>query len=200
MANKGAPESGGTSMNCEEYRKKFDLYFDGEMKPREAFTLETHLKSCFQCKAEMGVLQRTVRLIGEMEPILPYKGFDQGILKEMGFEVVPVWRRAASFAFVLLAGTWVSLFFPWMLHSLRGAPDLIKSLLHLPARLTVFTGFTRTLFDMTETLLATVTIVFRNIPSIYWVSAVFATFFLTLLFIKSLSLQLKEVNHVQNSL
>ena len=187
-------------MNCEDYLKKFNLYLDGDMKPKEAFTLETHLKTCFHCKAEMGVLQRTVRLIGKMEPFLPLKDFDQKILREMGFEVVPVWRRAVAFASVFLAGLWVTLLIPWVLRSLRDVPELMKTFLHLPARLTVFTGFTKTLWDTWETILFTSSTVLRNIPSAYWLSVVFISLLLTLLFVKSLTAQFKEVNHVQGSL
>jgi hypothetical protein len=189
----------GEKMNCEDYRKKFDLYVDEELKPREAFELETHLKTCFHCKAEMGVIQRTVRLIGELKPLVPPENFNKEILREMGFEVVPAWRRAVSIAFVASAGAWAFLFFPWLLRSLRSSPDLIKSILHLPARLTVFTGFSRALMDSFETIYATALIILRNIPSIYWMSIVFTTFLLTLLFIKSISYQLKEANHVHNS-
>jgi len=174
-------------MNCEDVRNNFHGYLDGEMKPRESHVLETHLKTCFHCKAELGVLQRTVRLIGELKPYSPPRGFDQRILTEMGFEIVPLWRRTASFVFVLLTGTWMALFFQWILRSLREIPGAMKTLLHLPASLTFFPGFTRTLIETGETLLKSVSIVLWNIPSIYWVLMVFVSLLLTLLFVKSLA-------------
>jgi predicted anti-sigma-YlaC factor YlaD len=186
-------------MNCEDYRKKFDLYVDEELKPREAFELETHLKTCFHCKAELGVIQRTVRLIGELNPLIPPKGFDKGVLMEMGFEIAPPWRRAVSITLACLAGGWVILFIPWIIRSLRVVPGLAKSLLQLPAKSSLLVEFTQSISDSLGALVTTGSIILRNIPYTYGLSMVVVSLLLTLVFTKSMTILLKEANHVHNS-
>lgn len=185
-------------MNCEDSRKYFHNYLDLEMKPRDAHALETHLKTCFHCKAELGVLQRAVRLTGELEIFSPSKGFNREILRELGFEFIPRWRRVVSFVSVILTGTWLLLFFPWVIRSIRVLPELIKTVLHFPAKLTFLTVFIRTLYEPSETLLNTGALVIRNIPYLYWLMVISASFLITILFVKTLASQWKEVNHVQH--
>ena len=83
------------SMNHEGVRARLSALIDGALPVREAADVETHLRDCALCRADLAQLRATVRLLREVEPVQVPDGFAAGVrsrIERLPHRVAP-WSR-----------------------------------------------------------------------------------------------------------
>ena len=82
-------------MTCEEVRELLSSYIDGELDPNTRDALETHIKSCRECEAELAGLRHTVEMLKSLEEVEVPETFRASLMEKVR-EAVPA--RAPGFA------------------------------------------------------------------------------------------------------
>jgi len=67
------------SMNHESVRARLSALIDGALPAREAADVETHLRDCTPCRADLAQMRATVRVLREVEPVQVPEGFAAGV-------------------------------------------------------------------------------------------------------------------------
>jgi hypothetical protein len=107
-------------MNHEGVRARLSALIDCALPAREAADVETHLRDCAPCRADLAQMRATVRLLREVEPVQVPEGFAfavRGRIERLPDDVRPrsrwriawapirwSWKTAAVAASVLLVG------------------------------------------------------------------------------------------------
>ncbi len=110
------------NMNHEGVRARLSALIDGALPAREASDVETHLRECAPCRADLAQMRATVRLLREVEPVQVPEGFAftvRGRIEQLVAssparsssrwrvvwpDVRWSWKTAAAVASVLLVG------------------------------------------------------------------------------------------------
>ena len=99
--------------NCEKFRNMICTYVDGELSESDQSLLFEHIKTCYECKTELDMMQKTRECLKNM-PVMPLpEGFSEAFrknltndeIKETKEKVVPFykkWRTYTSVAAVIL--------------------------------------------------------------------------------------------------
>jgi hypothetical protein len=70
-------------MLCKDIEQKLPAYLEGALSPQEKGRIEEHLASCPQCKKAIEDLEKTEKLIREMEVVEPPAWFTQKIMSRV---------------------------------------------------------------------------------------------------------------------
>ena len=70
-------------MLCKDIEQKLPAYLEGVLSPQEKGLIEEHLASCPQCKKAIEDLEKTEKLIREMEVVEPPAWFTQKIMSRV---------------------------------------------------------------------------------------------------------------------
>ncbi len=163
-------------MRCQEYEDYFQLYIDDELTAQERSTFEEHLGSCSTCKQRLNSLLHMTSLVGGMREYRVPVNFNYGVLKELGFALIPRWSRVVSAVATVAVGGWVGLVAIWAGRSAPGnLPGFVKFVLQLPGHL----GLIAKVLDPIVVLLKAGALVLRSLGGFYMFTTLSLGFLVT---------------------
>ncbi len=118
-------------MKHKEIERLIQKSLDHETNSKEEKTLQFHLSCCEDCRQVYRELVQIEQNLGELIEFYPRHDFNDRVLRELGFQKSPVWRKVA----VVFASSWLAsvlflIFTPWLggmiTNLLTSAPTFVR--------------------------------------------------------------------------